>query len=402
MQHLNIKENIYWVGAQDPNLRVFDIIMYTPFGTTYNSYVVKGSEKVALFETVKIEFFDEYLSKLKELNVDIHNIDYIIVSHTEPDHSGSIDKILELSPNAKIVASPIALKYLSEIVNKDFKSIAVKDGDSLSLGDKTLKFLSVPNLHWPDTIYTYLEEDKMLITCDSFGSHYSCKEMFDDLIPSEADYMEALKYYFDCIMGPFKPHMLKAIAKIDNLEINTICPGHGPILRNDPWKIINLYKQWSAPLPENKIKKATIFYVSAYGYTEILAKEISKGIHSTGDFEVNLYNVIDYNIDELVEVISTSDAILFGSPTIVNELLEPIRILLAKLNPIVHGGKVSGAFGSYGWSGEAVPRIETRLTELRMKLPAPGLKIKFKPSEKDLTQAFDFGVAIGNATLKNK
>ncbi|MPQ43133.1 FprA family A-type flavoprotein [Clostridium tarantellae] len=400
MKHLKILENIYWVGAQDPNLRIFDIIMYTPFGTTYNSYVVKGSEKIAIFETVKLEFFDDYIANLKELNIDIKNIDYIIVSHTEPDHSGSISKLLELAPNAKIVASSIAIRNLKEIVNKDFNSIPVKEGDSLSLGDKTLKFLSVPNLHWPDTIYTYIEEDKLLVTCDSFGSHYSCEEMFDDLIPSEEDYMESLKYYFNCIMGPFKPHVLRAINKIESLQINTVCPGHGPILRNNPWKVIDLYKEWSQPATPNKIKKATIFYVSAYGYTEMLAKEIAKGIHASGEFEVKLYNVINYNIDELVEVISTSDAILFGSPTIVNELLEPIRILLAKLNPIVHGGKIAGAFGSYGWSGEAVPRIESRLTELKMKLPTPGLKVKFKPSEEELKEAFNFGEIIGKSTLE--
>ena len=164
MKHLNIKDDLFWVGALDPNLRVFDIIMYTPYGTTYNSYVVKGSEKTAIFETVKAEFFDQYIARLKDLGVEPSEIDYIVVSHTEPDHAGSIGKILELAPNAKIVASPIAINYIKEIVNGDFESIPVKDGDSISLGNKTLKFMSVPFLHWPDTIYTYVEEDKTLIT----------------------------------------------------------------------------------------------------------------------------------------------------------------------------------------------------------------------------------------------
>ncbi|WP_111693575.1 FprA family A-type flavoprotein [Clostridium perfringens] len=397
MKHLNIKDDLFWVGALDPNLRVFDIIMYTPYGTTYNSYVVKGSEKTAIFETVKAEFFDQYIARLKDLGVEPSEIDYIVVSHTEPDHAGSIGKILELAPKAKIVASPIAINYIKEIVNGDFESIPVKDGDSISLGNKTLKFMSVPFLHWPDTIYTYVEEDKTLITCDSFGSHYSCEEMFDDLIPNEEEYMEALKYYFDCIMGPFKPYVLKALDKIKGLDIEIICPGHGPILRSNPYKVVNLYKEWSTPAPANEVKKASIFYVSAYGYTKQLAEKIAEGIKSTGNLDINLFNIIEHDMTELVGEVGSSDAILFGSPTIVNELVEPVRDLMAKLNPVIHGGKIAGAFGSYGWSGEAVPRIESRLKELRMKMPVEGLRIKFKPSEEETQKAFDFGVEIGNA-----
>ncbi|WP_300347831.1 FprA family A-type flavoprotein [Clostridium sp.] len=397
MKHLTIKEDLFWVGALDPNLRVFDIIMYTPYGTTYNSYVVKGNEKTAVFETVKEQFFDEYISRLEDLGVNPSELDYIVVSHTEPDHAGSIGKLLDLAPNAKIVASPTAISYVKEIINRDFESIPVKEGDSLSLGNKTLKFLSVPQLHWPDTIYTYVEEDKTLITCDSFGSHYSCEEMFNDLLPSEENYMEALRYYFDCIMGPFKPFVLKAIDKIKDLDIDVICPGHGPILRSNPEKIVELYKEWSTPAPANEVKKASIFYVSAYGYTKQLAEKIAEGINSTGNVEVNLYNIIEHDMTDLVAEVGTSDAILFGSPTIVNELLEPVRDLMAKLNPVIHGRKVAGAFGSYGWSGEAVPRIESRLKELRMKMPVEGLKVKFRPSNEEDEKAFDFGVEIGNA-----
>ncbi|MGG5460336.1 FprA family A-type flavoprotein [Clostridium sp. B9] len=397
MKHLNIKEDLFWVGALDPNLRVFDIIMYTPYGTTYNSYVVKGSEKTAVFETVKAEFFDQYTSRLKDLGVEPSEIDYIVVSHTEPDHAGSIGKLLDLAPNAKIVASPTAIGYIKEIINRDFESIPVKEGDTLSLGNKTLKFMSVPQLHWPDTIYTYVEEDKALITCDSFGSHYSCEEMFDDLIPNQENYMEALRYYYDCIMGPFKPFVLKAIDKIKDLDIDVICPGHGPILRSNPQKIVDLYKEWSTPAPANEVKKASIFYVSAYGYTKELAEKIAEGIKSTGNINVNLYNIIEHDMAELVGEVGSSDAILFGSPTIVNELVEPVRDLMSKLNPVVHGGKIAGAFGSYGWSGEAVPRIETRLKELRMKMPVEGLKVKFRASEEEAKKAFDFGAEIGNA-----
>jgi flavorubredoxin len=399
MKSLELKKDIYWVGALDPDLRIFDIIMYTPYGTTYNSYVVKGSEKTAVIETVKEQFFEQYLERLKSLNVDIANIDYIVVNHTEPDHAGSVAKLLELSKNAKVIGSTPALKFLKKIANRDFESIVANDGDTISLGNKTLKFISAPFLHWPDSIYTYVEEDNIIFTCDSFGSHYCNPDMYNDLNANEEQYMEALKYYYDCIMGPFKPYVLKAINKIQDLKIDMICNGHGPILRKEPWKIVELYRQWSTPKANDREEGiVTISYVSAYGYTEQLAKKIAEGIHSTGKFDIRLYDVIYHDKNKIVEDISNSDGILFGSPTINGELLEPIRDLLTKLNPLVHGGKVAAGFGSYGWSGEAVPHIENRLKELRMKIQ-PGLKIVFKPSPADLEKAYEFGVEFGNRIL---
>jgi flavorubredoxin len=392
LNYLKLKDDIYWVGALDPNLRIFDIVMYTPYGTTYNSYVVKGSEKVALFETVKEQFFPEYIDRLKNLGIDINNIDYIILDHTEPDHAGSISKLLDLSNNATVVGSQIAISYLEQIANREFKSIIVKDGDSISLGNKTLKFISAPLLHWPDSIYTYVEEDNILFTCDSFGSHYCTNKIFNDLNENDEQYLEALKHYFDCIMRPFKPFVLKAIDKIESLNIDMICPGHGPILRDNPWKIVELYKSWSTPQEKtsNK-KKITVFYVSAYGYTEILCNKIIEGLNSVGDFEIKSYDVIKNNIVDIINDIDDSDAILVGSPTINSDLLEPVRDVLTRLNPIIHKGKFAAAFGSYGWSGEAVPQIETRFSELRMKIALPGLKVRFNPSEDELLKAFTFG-----------
>lgn len=393
MNYLEVKKDIYWVGSLDPELRVFDIIMYTPYGTTYNSYVVKGSEKIAVFETVKEKCFDDYLSKLNSLGIDPKSIDYIVVDHTEPDHAGSVEKLLELSPKAKVIGSMQAIEFLKDIVNKDFEYIVVGDNDTISLGNKTLQFISAPFLHWPDSMYTYIPEDKALITCDSFGSHYSCKEVFNDLVPNEEEYLDALRYYYDCIFGPYKPYVLKAIDKIKDLDIELVCPGHGPILRQDPWKIINTYKEWSTPVKPkiNGDKKVTIPYVSAYGYTKELAEEIAKGIQSEHNVEVKLYDLTYSKQEDVLADIGESDGILFGSPTIVGELLPPIRILLANLNPIIHGGKYAAAFGSFGWSGEAVPRIEARLKELKMNIFGPGLRIKFKPSTTELKEAFEFG-----------
>lgn len=404
MKHLEVKKDIFWVGALHPDLRVFDIIMYTPYGTTYNSYVVKGSEKIAVFETVKENFFDQYLERLESLNVNPNNIDYIIVDHTEPDHSGSIGKLLKLSPKAKVVGSMQAINFLKDIINEDFDHIIVGDGDILSLGDKTLQFISAPFLHWPDSIYTYIPEEKTLFTCDSFGSHYSCEEVFNDLIPNKEHYLDALRYYYDCIFGPYKPYVLQAIDKIKDLDINLICPGHGPILRENPLEIVNIYKEWSTPVVPhiNGDKKVTICYVSAYGYTKEMAEKIAEGLKSNHNVEVKLYDVIKHEMPEILNDIAISDGILFGSPTIVGDLLVPIRNVLTNLNPVVHGEKYAAAFGSYGWSGESVPRIESRLSELRMKVYGPGLKVKFRSSDDDLKEAFEFGNGFAEALFGEK
>jgi len=397
MKSIEIKKDIYWVGSLDPDLRVFDIVMYTPFGTTYNSYVIKGSEKIALIETVKEKTFNQYLERLQTLNIDVAKIDYIVVDHTEPDHAGSVAKLLDLAKDAKVVGSQAAIKFLKAIVNRDFQYITVGDGDSLSLGNKTLRFINAPMLHWPDSIYTYLEEDNMLFTCDSFGSHYCNDKIFNDLNPSEEDYMKALEYYFQCIMGPFKSFVLKAIKKIKALKIDMICPGHGPILRENPWRIVDLYEQWSTEdAASDGEKNVVICYVSAYGYTAQLAEKIDQGIKSRcKDINIETFDITYSDINEVMAKLNKADGVLFGSPTINGDALKPILDILTILNPIVHGGKVAGAFGSYGWSGEAVPNIEGRLKELRFNLLTPGLKINFKPSEEELAKAYSYGESFG-------
>ncbi|WP_454052910.1 FAD-dependent oxidoreductase [Clostridium sp. Marseille-Q7071] len=401
MKALEVKNDIYWVGALDPDLRIFDVVMYTPFGTTYNSYVVKGSEKTAVFDTVKIKFFDEYLERLKSLNVDVEKLDYIVISHTEPDHAGSVAKLLEIAKNAKVVGSPAALNFLKNIAHRNFDSITVGDGASLNLGNKTLKFISAPFLHWPDTIYTYVEEDKLLITCDSFGCHYCNPEVFNDLNKNNNDYLEALKYYFDVIMGPFKSHVLSAIGKIKDLKIDMICPGHGPILRDDPLKIVDLYKIWSEEIKAGNDKlDVTICYVSAYGYTESLAIEIKKAIEASGSFNVHIFDVIHHDINEILDKINISQGVLFGTPTINGDALKPIWDVLVSLNPLVHGGKIASAFGSYGWSGEGVPNVMERIKQLRLNT-LPPLRASFKPTDEDLTKAYSFGESFAARIQEN-
>ena len=400
MKTLKLRDDFYWTGIVDDELRVFDIIMYTEFGTTYNSYVMKAGDKTVLFETAKETFFDDYLEKLSEIT-DIRKIDYLVVDHTEPDHAGSVERLLDLNPQLKIISTGCAAGFLKEIVNRDFCAITVKDNQEMKIGNKTLRFMVVPNLHWPDTMYTYIEEDQILVTCDSFGSHYGFHDVLVSKVTDREGYMRAAKYYFDCIIGPFKPFMLKALARVRSLDISMICPGHGPVLDDKIDFILNTYEQWSTAVNPNKKKTVVIPYVSAYGYTKQLAEKIAEGIQDSGEIDVRSYDMVTADQAKVLEDLGFADGILFGTPTIVGEALKPIWDLTTSMFAGTHGGKLAGAFGSYGWSGEGVLHIMERLRQLKMKTVDDGFRIRFKPGENDLIDAYDYGYQFG-CTLQNK
>ncbi|MGL6025342.1 MAG: FAD-dependent oxidoreductase [Cetobacterium sp.] len=401
MNSFELKKDIYWVGSLNPELKVFDVIMETNFGTTYNSYLVKGDKKIALFETVKEIKFPEFLKRLKTCVDDISSIDYIVLNHTEPDHSGSVGKLLDLAPNAKVVGSKNTIQFLKEILNKEFSHIVVDEGDSISLGNKTLKFIMAPFLHWPDSMYTYIEEDKILVTCDSFGSHYSFEELLLSKLPlqKQKDYKVALRYYYMSIFSPFRKYVLEGIEKIKDLKLDMIFPGHGPILDVDIDKIIETYKNWATLKNPNDFKTVIIPYVTSYGYTRELAEEIEKGIKDyNSTIEIKKYDLDVQNFPklegEILREFLWADGIIFGSCTINGDTLPIIWSLLSSLNPIVHCSKYVSAFGSYGWSGEAVQNITDRLNQLRMNV-VDGFKVNFRASRKDLDLAFKFGKDFG-------
>lgn len=397
-----ITENLFWVGALDPNLRIFDIIMETKFGTSYNSYLLKGSQGIALFETVKEKFFDEHLEKIR-LITNLEDINYIVVNHTEPDHAGSVEKLLEYAPNATVIGSSLAIKYLSEIINKPFNSKVVKDGETLSLGDKTLKFISAPQLHWPDTMYSYVVEDETLITCDSFGAHYCDDRILKSSIEEdkEDDYVEAYNYYFRMIMGPFKPFMLKAMDKIKDLKLNYICPGHGLVLdKSNIEKFMNLYREWCQPTKREK-QSIVIPYVTAYGYTETIAQVIKKGIESANfDVDILMYDLVTADMNEVLKEINECSGLLIGSPTLLADTLPQIWTILSSLNPVIHRGLPASCFGSYGWSGEALKNITERYKQLKLNVVSEPLGIIFKASEENLETAFNFGLDFAKKVLK--
>ena len=394
MKAMQLKPDFYWTGVLDKDLRVFDIIMMTEFGTTYNSYLLKCGDKTVLFETAKEKFFDDYLETLSQIT-DVSTIDYIVVNHTEPDHVGSIKRILDICPRAKVVATPVAIGFLKHIINGDFYSIAIKDGDELKIGDKTLQFHVFPNLHWPDTMYTYIVEDKTLVTCDSFGSHYAHEGILRSTVTDTEGYMRATKYYFDNILGPFKqPYMTNALAAVRQMDIDMICPGHGPVLDSHLSELMDIYEEW-CKVPVSERKKVVIPYVSAYGYTGQLAEQIAKGIQDNDEIiDVKLYDMVTADQAEVLGEIGTADGILFGTPTILGEALKPIWDLTTLMFPPIHGGKLASAFGSYGWSGEGVPHIIESLKVV------DGFKVRLKPSENELVDAYEYGYRFADNLLQ--
>ncbi|OFY59806.1 MAG: MBL fold metallo-hydrolase [Bacteroidetes bacterium RBG_19FT_COMBO_42_10] len=387
---INITDDVKWIGILDYDIKTFDIVMTTEYGTTYNSYLI-NAEKKALIEVAKEKFSDTYFKKLRSVT-DPRDISYIILDHTEPDHSGSLKLLLEIAPSATVVGSGNAIRYLEDITNVPFRSLVVKDGDTLDLGNKTLQFIAAPNLHWPDSIYTYLIEDRILFTCDSFGAHYCSYDMSDDL---NKDYLEALKYYFDVILKPFSRFMIKAIDRIRPLEINCICPGHGPILRLNRNEIVNLTEKYAREYIDITTSGAKrhilIAYVSAYGFTKEAAEHIISGIRETSDFNIDIADIENIDLAELDAKIAANDAIIIGSPTINQNTLLPVYKMFALINPIRDKGKLAGAFGSYGWSGEASRIIIEVLKNLKLNVFDEGSSFKFRPSGSKEEALKEFG-----------
>lgn len=380
MGAVKMKENIYWVGAVDKELRVFDIIMETKRGTTYNSYLI-NDEKIAIIDSVKNGFYKEFKDNIKEVIQD-KKIDYIVVQHTELDHSGSVIRLLEDYPEATVVASRAAIIYLKNIMNREFKSIEAKE--DLCLGKTTLKFVSAPNLHWPDTIFTYAIEKKVLFTCDFTGCHYASENgVLGDVA---GDYEAEMKYYFDCIMGPFKRFVLMALDKIKPLNFDMIAPSHGPIhVGKTVEEALKLYEEWAT---ENKRedKNIQIFYISAYGNTEVMAKYLEKKINELGIFAES-HEITECDMGQLIDKVENSSGILVGSPTLNQDAVKPAWDLLSQICPITNRGKVAGAFGSYGWSGEGVPMLTDRLKALKFNVVSDGVKFCFVPSADDFKKA---------------
>ncbi|MDR2090424.1 MAG: FprA family A-type flavoprotein [Clostridiales bacterium] len=520
MSYKKIKEGLYSVGVLNPNLRFFDVVMRTDFGTSYNSYLIKD-KKNALIDTCHDGFFEEYIENIGEL-IPLSAVDYIILNHTEPDHSGALARLLKLCKNAKVYCSRPASIYLKAITNGEMVFNVVKDGDVLSLGDKELRFISAPFLHWPDTMFTYCERLSAVFTCDFLGSHFCEPNMTDRRISYPEKFLKALKGYYDDIFSPFPSYVADGLKKLYALKFDTACVSHGPVLtrkgtdnfcvkdtgrtryggadsalknienfnvssadlfrpegsgiedfckdfcddfyaediesaryntadlrlkeagnfkiketrnpraesvdpalkkadnpraesaelkteetdnprgehtyfprystavfpENSESGLLNYalkkYAEWSAPEKSVRLK-IPVFYCSAYGYTKKLAltalSELKRIFPSA---ETAVYDASEGEIGALAEIMNSSDGFMIGSPTLNRNAVPPVLELLARLDMIGCQKKPVGVFGSYGWSGEAVPSICAWLNALRIKVIGEGLKINFNPSADDL------------------
>ncbi len=395
---LNVSPDVQWIGVLDHDIVTFDIVMETKYGTTYNSYFINADKKTVI-DTVKESFKDVYLDKIKKVT-DPSEIEYIILNHTEPDHSGSLKDLLALAPEATVVGSGQAINYLQDITGISFKSLRVKDGDTLDLGNKTIKFIGAANLHWPDTMYTYLQEEKILFTCDSFGSHYCNDAVFDDLVDN---FDEAFDYYFDVILKPFSRFMLKALDKIRALEIEVICTGHGPVLRSTWKQRITRSEELAREFlckEGQKDKNVLITYVSAYGYTGEMAEKIKEGLLKVDGVNVKILNIEKTLLGEMDEQLTLSNGVIMGSPTINQNTLLPVYRFFSIVNPIRDRGKLATAFGSYGWSGEAVKIIEANFNALKFNIVQDSLIAKFSPHDSKADEFIEFGRSFGQQMVK--
>jgi flavorubredoxin len=391
---IEIKQGLHWIGSEDPDLRVFDDLFPTEHGTSYNAYLLKGSEKTAIIDTVDHKNVDEFMDKVRSL-VDPATIDYIIVNHTEHDHSGSLAYLLEQAPQATVFCTTAARNFLSKIVHTPINCQTVKDGDTLDLGGRTLRFITAPFLHWPDTMFTRLEEENILFSCDAFAAHYwNVGHIFNDECE---DFTSARHFYFDCIFRPFKDKVLSAVEKIRHDVIDMICPSHGPIIRQDPWKVIQQFENWSKPTSQSK--KIVILFLSPHGSTEKMAHAVARGATRDG-LEVCSYHINSLTASELRNLMEEASAMIFGIPTFNRDIAKPMWEVLAYLSTVKLKTNLAGVFGSFGWSGEACKMAEERLKSLGFKLVAESVRTTFTPTDEVLTQCEELGRAVAEEVLQ--
>ncbi len=386
MVKVTLKEGISWVGVIDWDLRDFHGYV-TNRGSTYNSYLIQD-EKTALIDTVKSTFADELVRNITELT-SFDKIDYIIVNHVEMDHSSSLPIIAKLASNARIFASVRGKDELIEHYGKEFERVeTVKTGDELKVGKKTLRFIEAPMLHWPDSMFTYLVEDKILMPNDAFGQHLASSERFDDEVDEHVLMEEATIYYSNILM-PLAPLITRKIQEVVAMKIpiDMIAPSHGIIWRKDPMKIVNAYLNWSAGTTRNKV---VIVFDTMWHSTDKMARAIANGIASEG-VDVKMVKLRSSPNSEAITEVLDAKAVLVGSPTLNNQMFPTLSSFLTYATGLKPKGKLWGFFGSYGWGGGAVRGMIEMVKKAGFDVMEPGLEIKFVPDNDDLKRCVEFG-----------
>jgi len=392
MRPIEITKDIYWVGAVDWNIRDFHGYSVNS-GTTYNAYLIMD-EKVTLIDTVKKEFADDLINMISQI-IDPEKIDYVISNHTEMDHSGGLPQVMhKIGPDKPLYCSKMGLKNLSRhFFRQKWNYQPVEDGEELSLGKRTLSFIETRMLHWPDSMFTYVKDDGLLFSSDACGQHYAGPERFDDEI-GDAIMPHAMKYFANILLL-YSPLILKLIDRVKKLgiSIDMICPDHGVMWRNDPAKIINTYVEWATQKPT---KKAVVVYDTMWHSTEKMAKAIVSGLSEEGIHATPMHLRSCHRSDIITEILDAG-AVIVGSPTLNNGLFPTVSDFLTYMKGLKPKNKIAAAFGSYGWSGEAVKLINKQLEEMRFDLVDPGVKIEYIPDDQGMDSCYQLGKKIGRA-----
>ncbi len=379
-------DDVYSVGAIDWDRRMFDELIPLPDGTSYNSYIIFGNEKTALIDTVEPEKKEELINNLKTLNV--RKIDYIITNHAEQDHSGSIPDVLRMFPDAKVVTNAKCKSFLKEFLLLDEDVfIEIKDGEELSLGNKTLKFIFTPWVHWPETMSTYLKEDKILFSCDFFGSHRAASHLF---VENEHRVIVDAKRYYAEIMMPFRTQIRKNLEKIKDYEIKFIAPSHGPVYQK-PEIIIKAYEEW---ISENTEEKVLIPYISMHGSTKKIVEHMTDKFIEEG-VEVIPINLITADVGQIAMELVDTAGVIFATPYVLagaHPAVVSTAYLANALRPKV---KVASIVASYGWGGLGVKQIQNMLSNLKVEFVEPVL-IKGYPRAEDFKKLDEFVKVFSN------
>jgi len=390
MKPLEIAKGIYSVGVTDWNIR--DFHGYSTYsGTIYHAFLIMD-EKIVMIDAVKKEFADQLIENISQV-VDPKKIDLVISNHTEMDHSGGLPRVMhKIGEDKPLFCSKMGFKNLSRHFPQKLNYRAVENGEELSLGTRTLTFLETRMLHWPDSMFTYLKEDKILFSSDAFGQHYAGFEKFDDIIGDAI--MPHAKKYFANILLLYSPLILKLVETVTRLglEFNMICPDHGVIWRKDPGKIINAYVEWSKQEPG---KKALLIYDTMWHSTEIMADAIASGISEKG-VEVKPMHLRKWNRSDVMTEVLDAKAVIVGSPTLNNGLFPTVSDFLTYMKGLKPLNKIGAAFGSYGWSGESVKLITQSLEEMKFDIVDPGLKIQYVPDKEGIDACYRFGQKIAD------
>jgi len=382
-----VLENVFWVGAVDWNVRNFHGFTYsTHRGTTYNAYLIVD-DKTALIDSVYGPFASEMIERIKAV-VDPSKIDYLVANHVETDHSGAISEILKLAPKTKLLGTARCKEGLQKHYFGDWDFQVVKTGDEVKLGKRTLRFIEAPMLHWPDSMFTYVEKDALLLPNDAFGQHLATSKRFDDEVDEKILMDEAAKYYAN-ILWPFNQLILRKIDEIQKmgLKINMIAPSHGIVWRSNPGKIVEAYVRWSKGEAKGRI---LVVYDTMWNSTEKMAKAMIEGISSEG-VETMLFRLPFSDRGDILKELLDAKGILIGSSTINNGVLPTVAPFLEELQGLRPKNKVAAAFGSYGWGGGAVKTIEEKLKNAGIEIVAPALTVKWVPDANEIQRCFEFG-----------